>query len=151
MPGLSSLFGKSGAVLGKVFRGNSRSVVRDSMQKIGVKWAARAPIMTAATAYDATAFLSNRFFRAGARTVSYAGRHPMAATTIGMGVMTTTGIVRGIMGASRAMVPTPLPQRPQPPGGGPGYNIISSRGGMQPNNLGASGDLTLALGKLKHR
>lgn len=150
MPGLSSLFGKSGAVLGKVFRGNSRSVVRNAMQKIGVKWAGRVPIMTAASAYDATAFLTNRFFRAGARTVShYAGRSPMAATTIGMGVVTATGIVRGIMGASRAMMPTPLPQRPAPPTTGSGYNIWAKGGGM--SNLGATGDLTLAAHKLRHR
>jgi hypothetical protein len=149
MPGLSSLFGKSGAVLGKIFSGKSRSVVRDSMQKIGVKWAGRAPLMTAASAYDATAFLSNRFMRAGAKTISYAGRHPMAATTIGMGVMTTTGIVRGIMGASRAMVPTPLPQRRQATGSGPGYVGWSASRGIP--DTGASGDLALALHKVRHR
>lgn len=148
MPGISSLFNKSG-VVGKIFQGGARKSINQVMSKMDVSKFMRASSSMVGAAFDASMWLNNKFMRTGARAVGWGGKHYVGASTIGIGLVTATGMARGVMDTSKALKPQPLPNRALPPGQGPGYRAWSTRGGMNP--LGADGNLTLSLSKLRHR
>lgn len=112
----------------------------------------RAALMGAGAAFDVTALLSRSIFRMGMSGVNFAGKHPVIATTAGIGAMGSVGVLRGMYAAGRGMSPIPQRNKPMPVGQGPGYDVWGSpsRGPLQPNNLGATGDLTLALSRTRH-
>lgn len=103
-------------------------------------------------ATDITALGARTLARVAGRTINWAGRHPYMATAGGLGAMSALGVGRGAMEVGRSMTPIPTIGK-SAQSGGPGYNVWGSprRGPMQSNNLGATGDLTLAMHKTRHR
>lgn len=113
----------------------------------------RAPLVAVGGAFDVSVLLARSMGRAAGRTFAWAGRHPWIATTTGIAAMGGVGATRGVYAAARNVQSVPPTNKPLPPTTGPGYNVWGGprMGPMSPSNLGATGDLTLSLHRLRHR
>jgi len=85
------------------------------------------------------------------KIMASAAKHPTSFTLAGIAMAGAYGIGRGLYAAGRMTTPVPPTNRPLPPMTGPGYNVWAGGRGMSPSNLGATGDLSLALHKTRHR
>ncbi len=133
--------------------GNARRLGSHIGKAAGLSRMSRAPLVAAGASFDASIMLSKMMGRMSGRAINWSGKHYVSATVIGLGVFGSVGAVRGAMAQQRATYPVPQTNKALPPVRGPGYNVWGSprRSGMKSNNLGATGDLPLALHKTRHR
>jgi len=138
---------------GRAFRSGNIWRSTKALMKTGWSRRTRAALLPATAATDVTTLTARLLARAGGKTINWAGRHPYMATAGGLAAMTTWGIGRGAYDVGRSMVPIAPMNKAAPQGQGPGYNVWGSprRGPMPANNLGATGDLALALHKSRHK
>ena len=112
----------------------------------------RPAMMTVGGATDLGVMTAKLLGRAAGRGVDFAAKHPVAMTLGSIGGAGGIGVIRGSMASVRAAYPVPETNRALPPVQGPGYSMWAQRrGGMAANNLGATGDLTLAMHRGRHR
>lgn len=87
----------------------------------------------------------------GAGVFDWAGRHPYAATVAGLSAFGAVGAVGGMVSVAQNAAPPQAIGPSRTMSTGAGYNTwgTGSRERTQ-SNMGASGDLTLALGRMRH-
>ncbi len=148
------ILGKAGAAASRYFRdGSIWRTSRRIYRRSALTRTTRAALMPVGAATDISALIGRTLARSAGRTINWAGRHPYVATAGGLGAMTAYGIGRGAYDVGRSMVPIAPMNKAAPAGQGPGYNVWGSprRGPMRSDNIGANGDLVLALHKTRHR
>jgi len=113
----------------------------------------RSALVAAGGAMDIGVQTAKMMSRAAGRGLNFAAKHPVSMTLAGVGTMGGVGLVRGSMAAVRSSYPVPQTNQALPPVQGPGYQTWGKYrgGGMMADNLGATGDLTLAMHKQRHR
>ena len=156
MPGIGSIWGRGAAGLRSHVRAGTmrtaKAMGRIQAQRVGGR-IPRTALMGSGAAWDLSVMTARMLGRGAGRTLNWTGKHPFSATIIGLGITGGLGGIRGAMSSQMATYPVPRTNQPLQGIQGPGYNTWGSpsKGRMQPGNMGATGDLTLAMHKRRHR
>ena len=140
------------AVNGGIFKDTRRAML-GSNRKGWTKGIPRSIRFASVMGLALPAAATQRTAQLGGLVLGHAAKHPKAATAIGITGMGIGGALRGSYRAAVNAEPQRIYNEQQPATTGPGYVTYGNnkQRGMSANNLGATGALSLALHKTRHR